>query len=157
MAAHLPTSERARHAVALLVALGIGLVTLAMTGNDDGERALPGSTTTSAPRVLGAVVTAPPDASPAEPVAVEVPDTALSEPEGTDRPTGATRPVRRSVTTTTGLATTSTTTSPSTDPTLIPPTFIENTTTTTTEPPPPTTTTDTTEPPPPATEATAAP
>ncbi len=55
--------------------LAIGLVTLTVTDNDGGEQALPGTTTTSAARVLGAVVTAAPDAAPAEPVPVEVPET----------------------------------------------------------------------------------
>jgi hypothetical protein len=152
MAGHLPPSERAQRGAALLVALAIGLVTLAVTDNDGGEQALPGATTTSAVRVLGAVVTAPPDAAPAEPVPVEVPETTTSAStasEVTARPTRTSSSVRRSATTTTGRATTSTTTSPSTDPTLIPPTVIENTTTTseattTTEAPTTTETTETT-------------
>ena len=151
MAAHLPTSERARRGGALLVAVAIGLVTLAVTDNDGGEQALPGTTTTSAPRVLGAVVTASPDAAPAEPIPVEVPQTTNSESTAsvaTRRPSSTTSPARRPATTTTAaVATTSATTDPSTDPTLIPPTVIENTTTTedTTTTTDGTTTTETTE------------
>ena len=130
MTALLPRAARARRGAALLLALLIGVATLAITDDDGDDRALPATTSTSAPRVLGAVVTTAPEASPAQPAEVDVPTT---DPAGATDAAGPVRsgtPARRRPTTT---APPSTTTSGATDPTLIPATVIENTTTTTTE------------------------
>jgi hypothetical protein len=148
MPAHMARTDRGRRWGILLIALGIGLAVFALVDGGPGSDVVldstPGSSASTSPTVLGAVVTHTPLAHAATPATFAAPGTTVREPATTRRPLR--RPTKGAdpgTTTTTqppaqlgppwSIETTTTTTRPTTSTTAGTTTTTTEATTTTTE------------------------